>query len=341
MGIESGTQVTLCDMPIRIDTYKGCSHNCKYCFVKAGYDISKIKPSNCVEALKRFIDGQRTQLTNWCDWNIPLHWGGVSDPFQPIEQKYKISLECLKVFAETQYPFVVSTKGRLLATDEYLEVLKRCNAVVQISMICDKYDRLDTGAPTYQERLEMCRRIAPNCKRLIVRIQPYMHEVLADVISNLPKLKEAGVYGITIEGMKFKKKKVGLIKVGGDICYPKELLKADYERIKQECHKIGLKFYCAENRLRTMGDDMCCCGVGGLKGFRTNTFNACHILNGDKVEPTARMKCKGTASVFRAGTQDTIKTKKYKDTDFASAMYDYITSKRKLAEQAFGIKDGA
>ncbi len=339
MSIECGTQVVLCDMPIRIDTYNGCSHNCKYCFVQAGYDISKIKASNCVESLKLFIGGKRTLNTNWCDWRIPLHWGGVSDPFQPIESKYKISFECLKVFAETQYPFVVSTKGKLLATDEYLQVLRKCNAVVQISMICGKYDRMELGAPTYEERLEMCRKIAPNCKRLIARIQPYMPEVLNDILKNIPRLKEAGVYGVTIEGMKFKTKKAGLVKVGGDICYPKSILKRDYERIKQECHKVGLKFYCAENRLRTMGDDMCCCGVDGLKGFDTNKFNACHIMNGDIVEPTERMRSNGTASVFTAGTQATLKTKKYKNTDFSSAMCDYITSKKELNMNVFGKKE--
>ena len=76
-----------------------------------------------------FIDGQRGESTDWCDWDIPLHWGGVSDPFQPAEKKHGVSLACLKVFAETQYPFVVSTKGtRLLSSPEYLRVLAKCNA---------------------------------------------------------------------------------------------------------------------------------------------------------------------------------------------------------------------
>jgi len=172
MSVECGSQCILCDLPIRFDTYKGCSHACKYCFVKRKTDISEIEARNCLNSLKNFINGKRSGDTNWCDWNIPLHWGGVSDPFQPVESKYKISLKCLKMFAKTKYPFVVSTKGRLLATKEYLDVLKECNAVVQISMVCNKFDKLEKGAPTYQERLEMCKKIAPNCKRLIVRIQP-------------------------------------------------------------------------------------------------------------------------------------------------------------------------
>ena len=106
---DCGSQIVLCDVPIRFDTYKGCSHGCKYCFVYRKYDISKIKKAEGKEALISFIKDKRVQETSWCDWNIPLHWGGVSDTLQHIERKMRNSLECLKVFAQTKYPFIVST----------------------------------------------------------------------------------------------------------------------------------------------------------------------------------------------------------------------------------------
>ena len=144
-----GSQCWLCDMPIRFDTYKGCTHGCKYCFVQRNgkYDISKVQKGEGMKALMSWIQGKRTSETNWCDWNIPLHWGGVSDPFQPCEHYYRMSYNALRVFAETKYPFVVSTKGRIIAEPEYLELLKKCNCVVQISMVCSSYDKLEEGAP--------------------------------------------------------------------------------------------------------------------------------------------------------------------------------------------------
>lgn len=331
MGIACGTQIVLCDLPIHFDTYKGCSHACKYCFVKRNSDITKIERDNCIKQLKNFIEGKRSKDTNWCDWDIPLHWGGVSDPFQPVEKKYGVSYECLLLFAKTKYPFVVSTKGRLLATEKYLSVLKRCNAVVQLSMVCSKYDVIEKGCPSYEERLEMARKIAPCCKRLIVRLQPYMPEVFQDVIANIPRLKEAGAYGVTIEGMKFVRKKDGLVKVGGDFCYPVDLLKKHFEAIKKECHKVGLKFYCAENRLRVMGDHMTCCGVGGLEGFEGNTFNLAHLYNG-KAKATACMGCKGTASCFNSVSQDAGNSRFIRDKSFEQLMYGlYAKGKYKEA----------
>jgi DNA repair photolyase len=322
MGIACGTQIVLCDMPIHFDTYKGCSHACRYCFVKRNTDISKIERDNCIKQLKRFISGERTKETNWCDWNIPLHWGGVSDPFQPVERKYGISYQCLQLFAETGYPFIVSTKGKLLATDKYLSMLKKCNAVVQLSMVCSKYDIIEQGCPSYEERLVMARKIAPNCKRLIVRLQPYMTEVFRDVLENIPRLKEAGVYGVTIEGMKFVKKKAGLVKVGGDYCYPVDILEKHFIAIKKECHKHGLKFYSAENRLRVLGDHMTCCGIDGLEGFTGNSYNLSHMYNGG-AKATQCMGCKGTASCFNSLKQKAGYSKFLKDKSLEDMMTAY------------------
>lgn len=45
---DCGSQVVLCDVPVRFDTYKGCSHLCKYCFVQRKKDITDIeKRRNC------------------------------------------------------------------------------------------------------------------------------------------------------------------------------------------------------------------------------------------------------------------------------------------------------
>lgn len=336
MGVSCGSQIVLCDLPIHFDDYKGCSHDCKYCFAQRNSDLADIKKASGTKALKNFIEGKRAKDTKWCDWNIPVHWGGMSDPFQPIEKKHKLSLECLKLLAETKYPVVVSTKGKLIAESPYIDLLKECNIVVQISMLCDKYDDIELGCPTFAERLEMGRKVAKNAKRLIVRAQPYMPEVFDDVISNIPKFAEIGAHGITIEGMKFMRKKEGMEKVGADYCYPIDLLKDHYSKIKNECHKHGLKFYCAENRLRAMGDDMTCCGIDGLDGFRPNTYNLSHIYNGYSPTPTEAMKEVGTASCFSSLYQTTVNHNRLKHQSFYAKMMEEAKEKYHVYSRTFG-----
>lgn len=335
-----GTQCWLCDMPIRFDTYKGCTHGCKYCFVQRNgkYDISKVQKGEGVKALISWIQGKRTSETNWCDWNIPLHWGGVSDPFQPCERYYRMSYNALRVFAETKYPFVVSTKGRIIEEPEYLELLRKCNCVVQISMVCSSYDKLEEGAPSFEERLEIARKVAPNVKRLIVRIQPYMHEVYREVYENLEKFKAAGAYGVIVEGMKFASKRPGLVKVAGDYTYPKALIEGDILKLKKRAHELDLALYSGENRTRELGDSLCCCGVSDLPGFKVNEYNLNHLLHGGKPAKTPQMQKTGTAMCFQSLYQNTANSRRLRGESFESEMLNVYKTKRDYVNETFGLK---
>lgn len=332
---KCGTQVTICDVPIRFDTYKGCSHLCKYCFVQKKANLVKISKGESPQTLLKFIKGYRTIETAWCDWNIPIHWGGMSDPFQPIEREHRISLECLKVFKETQYPFIVSTKGKIIVEKEYLELLKDCNCVVQISCVCPEYNKLEPGAPSFQERVEMIR-ILSKYKRVQVRIQPYMLEVHGSVMNSLKLFAEAGAYGVIVEGMKFIKAKEGLIKVGADICYPLDRLQPKFEEIKNAAHSLGMKFYSGENRLRSMGDSLCCCGIDGMEGFEGNSFNINHIINGDIKPYRPKMEETGSGWCFKSLDQAAGHTPYFKQVTFKNAMLDELKNKSVYFKKMFG-----
>ena len=318
-----GSQIVLCDVPVRFDTYEGCTHACRYCFVKRKTDIRDIKLGESPEQLIEFIHGKRTNETKWCDWKIPIHWGGMSDPFQPCEKIHKRSLECLRVFAETGYPFMVSTKSILPTQKEYLDLFKRCNCVFQVSMVCSKYDAYEKGAPTFEERKKMLAIMAPNVKRVVVRIQPYLLSVEKDVIAQLKDYAEMGVYGITIEGMKYKTLQKDTEKVYGDYGFKLDILRRSFERIKNEAHRVGLVFLSGENRLRSMGDSRTCCGCEGLEGFRVNTYNLNSMNCGRRPEPTSGMSESGTAFVFKALFQDSGATKAFEKACMKDVMDRY------------------
>lgn len=334
-----GSQCWLCDYPIRIDTYSGCTHDCKYCFARGTRDISIVEVDESPETILNFINGKRDATTRWCDWNIPLHFGGMSDPFQPIEKKYRRTFEVLKILAETKYPVIISTKGDLCIQDDYLDLLSKCNVVMQVSMVCSAYDRIELGAPSYERRLEMVKVLSEAVPRVNARIQPYMREVRSDILNNIPRLKEAGIYGIIVEGMKFKKKKPGLIRTAGDFCYPIELLRADFDVLKTAAHNNGLKFWSGENRLRAMGDSLSCCGTDGMEGFIPNTFNLNHICNGDKVEATETMKKPGLgANAFHSCYQKAGESANHRNDSFEKCMLTFLKDHKKTVKETFGLE---
>lgn len=318
-----GSQLPICDVPIRFDTYTGCSHGCSYCFVKRNVDITKIGLGETPKSLKAFIDGKRTINTAWCDWKIPIHWGGVSDPFQPCEKIHKNSLNCLKVLEETQYPYIISTKGRIALEKEYIEMVSKTNCVFQISAVSEKYNVFEKGASSFEERMILAEKLAPKVNRVIIRAQPFVLDVEEDIIKNLTRYKNIGVYGIILEGMKYRTKRDNTEKFKGDNVLKKGLLKKAFQRIKEACHENNIVFLCGENRLRSMGDSLTCCGCEGLPEFLVNTYNQNSFNCGRDAHTTKSQEQKGTAAPFLTLCQEQKYWLALKEMSFKEAMQRY------------------
>ena len=127
-----------------------------------------------------------------------------------------------------------------------------------------------------------------------------------------------------------------MVRIGGDSCYPKNVLERDFLRIKQEAHRNGLRFFSGENRLRAMGDDMCCCGIENLPGFKGNDYNLCMIVNGKNPEPTERMKTVGTGGCFKSLRQSAGTSGKIAKQSFYGLMQEELSSKPDYYKKLFG-----
>ena len=322
--IRCGSQCLTCDYPIHFDTYNGCQHACKYCYVKNKYSIDNVNPLNTTKSLKNYISGGRNLETKWCDWKLPLHWGANSDPFQAAELKYKKSLECLQILAETEYPFIVSTKNPVLLTHEpYLSLIEKSNVVLQVSMACSKYDTLEPYAPPYEERLKAVNELSGKVKRVIARVRPYFPDAHKDILKEIPRYKDAGIYGISISAFYSFKKQKGMTKYGRTYQFSNDFLFPRYKEIKEECHKYGIEFLCSECGLDHMGDNLNCCGCNGLDGFTPNTFNVSHLAYDDiKPEATTAMKSTDTWQPFKGIGQTQAWAKKCIGKSFEQLMYE-------------------
>jgi hypothetical protein len=332
-----GSQVILCDMPINFDTYKGCSHQCTYCYVtRKGSDMKDIGLGEGVKELRAWIDGKRGADTNWADWKAPIHWGSMSDPFQPCERHFKNSMACLELFAETQYPVVFSSKGAVLRDKVYLDALAKCNVVGQISLVAPSYDKYDKGAPTFDERIEVIAGLVKVCKRVIVRAQPFHFKDADEVVNEtVPKIRAAGAYGLTIEGWKYFTQQPDTVKVGTDFLFDLRVLTPAIKKIGAAVRAAGMKYYVAENRLRFLGDSVSCCGIDGLEGFRGNKANMNHLLAGDYEATEGQLK-KGTGDVFAAMGMRTPLHKMAKPLPYDTVMK--AVAKTELAYELMGIE---
>ena len=123
-----------------LNPYRGCEHGCIYCYARptheylgfsAGLDFeTKIMVKEDAPRLLR----QALSAPGWVPKVIAL--SGVTDPYQPVERRLKITRACLEVLAEFRNPVTVVTKNSLVTRDlDLLAELARCQAAaVYISL---------------------------------------------------------------------------------------------------------------------------------------------------------------------------------------------------------------
>ena len=123
-----------------LNPYRGCEHGCIYCYARptheylgfsAGLDFeSKIMvKTNAAELLRAELESPR-----WKPQTLVM--SGVTDPYQPIERKLRITRGCLEVLTKFCNPVAIITKNRLVTRDiDLLRELAACNAAaVNISV---------------------------------------------------------------------------------------------------------------------------------------------------------------------------------------------------------------
>jgi DNA repair photolyase len=123
-----------------INPYRGCEHGCIYCYARptheylgfsAGLDFeSRIMAKlDAPELLRAELESPR-----WKPRTIVM--SGVTDPYQPIEKKLRITRGCLEVLAKFRNPVAIITKNRLVTRDiDFLGELASHNAAaVNISV---------------------------------------------------------------------------------------------------------------------------------------------------------------------------------------------------------------
>jgi DNA repair photolyase len=123
-----------------INPYRGCEHGCIYCFARptheylgfsAGLDFESrimVKPD-----APRLLEAELSS-PKWKPQFLMM--SGVTDCYQPIESKLKITRGCLEVLAKFRNPVGILTKNRLVTRDiDILAELARDHcAVVNLSV---------------------------------------------------------------------------------------------------------------------------------------------------------------------------------------------------------------
>ena len=113
-----------------INAYRGCEHGCIYCFARPTHAYHDLSPGLDFET-KLFAKPNAAQLLRATLAKpsykpAPIAMGTNTDPYQPIEGRYRITRDVLEVCLETRHPVTITTKSdRVLRDIDLLEEMAR------------------------------------------------------------------------------------------------------------------------------------------------------------------------------------------------------------------------
>ena len=148
-----------------LNPFLGCAHACHYCFSRAYHaryrekNVGSDFDSN-IEVRVNIADVLRKELRRPREGSLAI--GTATDPYQPIEGKYKLTRRCLEALVDHPMPTSIVTKGPLVVRD--VDVLKKLDEktdlTVYFSVPCVDEEivrKTDPGTAPPRQRLRALR----------------------------------------------------------------------------------------------------------------------------------------------------------------------------------------
>ncbi|HUS51256.1 MAG TPA: radical SAM protein, partial [Candidatus Paceibacterota bacterium] len=297
-----------CSLPLTFDTDSKCMFKCSYCFASYQKDNNpslKGKPAvtnpinfNHFEKLMRGKIPDNAYYKNFIRHRFPLHAGGLSDMFSPFSIKDDTSLKVIKLMAELNYPFIISSKGTMMAQGEYLEVFKKAapnkNFIFQFSIITNNQEKdniLSAGCPSIDERFKAMKILSDLGYWCVLRLRPFIIGASDDGLEELfKKASEHGAKALSTEfycydcrvtgkglkmydeiskivGFNIKEyfKKLSPQERGGYMRLNRDVKESYVKRMWKLCKQYNMQFNCSDPDFKELNQSGSCCGIPASK----------------------------------------------------------------------------
>ncbi|WP_111428949.1 PA0069 family radical SAM protein [Rhodobacteraceae bacterium DSL-40] len=145
-----------------INPYRGCEHACVYCFARPSHAFLGLSPGLDFEArivakpeapeyLARELGAKRYVLA-------PIAIGTNTDPYQPVEARFRIMRSMLEVLRDWRHPVTIVTKGSLIERDIDILAPMAREGLVHVGISLTTLDkalsrRMEPRAPSPERRL--------------------------------------------------------------------------------------------------------------------------------------------------------------------------------------------
>lgn len=188
-----------------INPYRGCEHGCIYCFARPTHAYHDLSPGVDFEsrlfAKPDAADLLRRELQKKGYSPAPMALGTNTDPYQPIEGKWRITRGILEVLAETNHPLTITTKSDRVVRDIDILAPMAARGLVAVaisvtSLTADIARTVEPRAPHPKRRLAAVRALREAGIPAYVSIAPVIPAITDHELEHLVEAAaDAGAVG--------------------------------------------------------------------------------------------------------------------------------------------------
>jgi DNA repair photolyase len=198
---------SLSGLDYSLNPYTGCSHGCIYCYAPATLRYGGPEPWGTFVTAKTNIPAVLERELR----RMPRGVVGIStvtDPYQPVEGRLKLTRSCLEVLLAKQFPVCIQTKSALVLRDiDLIRDFGDREVGLTVTTLDDEASAvIEPGASLPEERLDALKRLAdagiPTWAFVGPLVPGYMDaDRLADVLA---RVKETGARKVLVDKLRLK-----------------------------------------------------------------------------------------------------------------------------------------
>jgi DNA repair photolyase len=177
-----------------INPYRGCEHGCIYCFARPTHAFHDLSPGLDFES-RLFAKPDAAKLLreelSRPGYSVrPMALGTNTDPYQPIEGRWRVTRSVVELLAETRHPLTITTKSDRVTRD--IDLLGpmaaeglACVAISITSLTPEIARTLEPRAPRPEKRLAAIRALSEAGIPAYVAIAPVIPAITDHEIEHI------------------------------------------------------------------------------------------------------------------------------------------------------------
>lgn len=193
-----------------MNIYKGCSHGCIYCDSRSecyGIDnFDKVRAKeNAIQIIEKELKSKRRTGV--------IGTGAMSDPYNPFEERLKLTRDAIKQINKYKFGLAVATKSDLITRD--IDIIKEIKThspvLVKITVTTfsdDLCKKIEPNVCVSSKRFEAIKALSDNgifSGLLLMPILPFINDSEENIINIVKKAAECGAkfiyaygFGVTL-----------------------------------------------------------------------------------------------------------------------------------------------